>query len=122
MKKEIENLIKLINLDYQRWTSKSSVNDSSCWTEDKEQEWLSKFSDSIRADKGSKYIKIIVENSVWGFVVNTDDDKLFQKGDILKPAGWRGPARNKPRGNVFEMLKGKGIEWVRWTGPKYLKY
>ena len=121
MKLEIANLIKLINLDYQRWNNKCSMVGSEYWTEDKKQEWNSKFSDSIRTEQGNKYIKIIVENSVWGFVVNTDDDKLFQKGDILKPAGWRGPARNKPRGNVFEMLKGKGIEWVRWTGPQYLK-
>tara|TARA_B100000131_G_scaffold157630_1_gene152909 strand:+ start:999 stop:1358 length:360 start_codon:yes stop_codon:yes gene_type:complete len=119
MKKEIENLIVLIELDYLKWNDKKSFK--TYWTEAKKQEWLSKFSDSIRTEKGNKYIKIIVENSVWGFVVNTDDDKLFQKGDILKPAGWRGPARNKPRGNVFEMLKGKGIEWVKWTGPQYLK-
>ena len=25
---------------------------------------------------------------VWGFVVNTDDDKKFKRGDILKAQGW----------------------------------
>jgi len=50
-----------------------------------------------------------------GFVVNTDDDKLFKKGDLLKCAGWAKPARNKPRGNVLE-----GGFPINWTGPVYL--
>ena len=49
------------------------------------------------------------------FVVNTDDDKLFKKGDLLKCAGWAKPARNKPRGNVLE-----GGFPINWTGPVYL--
>ena len=32
-----------------------------------------------------------------------------------KPAGYRTPALNKPRGNIFGEYK------VRWTGPLYLK-
>ena len=38
---------------------------------------------------------------VWGFVVNTDSDKKFKKGDLLK-AGFNAPARNAARGNVLE--------------------
>jgi len=67
--------------------------------------------------KGSKYIKISTNNgdSAWGFVVNTDNDKKFKKGDLLKCAGYSAPARNGARGNVL-----KGGFNINWTGPLYL--
>ena len=49
------------------------------------------------------------------FVVNTDDDKLFKRGDVLKAAGFNAPARNAPRGNVLN-----GGFNINWTGPEYL--
>ena len=72
---------------------------------------------------GKKYIKIGRKSdhtegrmgSVWGFVVNTDDDKKFKRGDVLKAAGFNAPARNAPRGNVLD-----GGFNIRWTGPLYL--
>ena len=71
---------------------------------------------------GKKYIKIGRKSDyndkigqVWAFVVNTDDDKLFQRGDILKAAGFNAPARNAPRGNVLN-----GGFPIQWTGPLYL--
>ena len=76
---------------------------------------LDDFTNGWVVKKGSKYIKISTKNSAWGFVVNTDDDKLFKKGDLLKCAGWAAPARNKPRGNVLE-----GGYRIEWTGPQYL--
>ena len=75
------------------------------------------FKEELGYKVGNKYIKITNKNggSVWGFVVNTDDDKKFNKGDILMAAGYNAPARNKARGNVF-----KGYN-INWTGPQYLK-
>ena len=71
---------------------------------------------------GKKYIKIGRKSDyndkmgqVWAFVVNTDDDKLFQRGDVLKAAGFNAPARNAPRGNVLD-----GGFPIQWTGPLYL--
>jgi hypothetical protein len=67
--------------------------------------------------KGSKYTKICTNNggTAWGFVVNTDTDKKFKKGDLLKCAGYSAPARNAARGNVLD-----GSFAINWTGPLYL--
>jgi len=74
-----------------------------------------KFSDSFVEKTGSKYIKVISNSSVTAFIVKTDKDKKFKKGDILKPAGWAAPARNKARGNILD-----GDYFINWTGPLYL--
>ena len=79
------------------------------------------FATGIEYKYGSKYIKIITgknggNRSVWGFIVNTDFDKKFKKGDLLKAAGWATPARNAARGNILD-----GGYVINWTGPLYLK-
>lgn len=72
---------------------------------------------------GQKYIKIIVcekgqHGSVWGFI-NKSNPK-FKEGDVLKAAGWRTPALNKARGNLFD---GYDIDpqTMRIYGPDYLR-
>ena len=75
-----------------------------------------RFSDSFVEKIGSKYIKIISNDSVTAFIVKTDKDKKFKKGDILFPAGWAAPARNKARGNILD-----GNYPIQWTGPLYLR-
>ena len=75
-----------------------------------------KFSESFVEKTGSKYIKVISNESVTAFIVKTDKDKKFKKGDILYPAGWAAPARNKARGNILD-----GNYSINWTGPLYLK-
>ena len=79
------------------------------------------FATGIEVLYGTKYIKIVTgkhggNRSVWGFIVNTDKDKKFKKGDLLKAAGWAAPARNSARGNIL-----KGGYVINWTGPLYLK-
>ena len=80
------------------------------------------FRNSFIVKVGQKYIKIGRKSDyngkmgqVWGFVVNTDDDAKFKRGDILKAAGFSKPARNAPRGNVLD-----GGFNIQWTGPLYL--
>ena len=111
-------LIKMAGVakkDYQRfWLSSNSVADQGTLSP-YAKEQIDGFMESIEFRGGSKYIKVIRENSVWGFIVNTESDSKFKYGDILKAAGWAAPARNKARGNVFEDLT-----WVKWTGPAYL--
>ena len=78
------------------------------------------FATGIEVLYGNKYIKIVTgkhggQRSVWGFIVNTDKDKKFKMGDILKPAGYNAPARHAARGNILE-----GGYPINWTGPLYL--
>ena len=76
------------------------------------------FAEGLGYKVNRKYIKVTSRNGgeAWGFVVNTDNDEMFRKGDILKADGWSTPARNAARGNILDETFG----WVRWTGPEYL--
>ena len=113
MERQINNLFTHIKNDYYQWTLRGRKPEE---LSEINKKMIAEFNESISANEGKKYIKIIRETSVWGFIVNTDDDKKFEKGDILKAAGYNAPARNKARGNI---LKGD-FSWVRWTGPEYL--
>ena len=69
----------------------------------------------IRTEDGQKYIRVVRDRGVFAFIVKEDSGK-FKKGDILKAAGYRAPARNSARGNVLT-----GNYNIQWTGPLYLK-
>ena len=73
------------------------------------------YANSFEVKYGSKYIKILSGSHVTAFIVGTDNDKKFKKGDILKPAGYAAPARNAARGNILD-----GGYNINWTGPLYL--
>ena len=120
MNTEMVTLLENIKKDYLNWTSvRRALTGRSEFT-DINKRMIAEFNDGLTYKTGSKYIKIITGSagggsSVWGFVVNTDNDKKFKKGDILKPAGWATPARNAARGNIID-----GGYTIRWTGPLYL--
>jgi hypothetical protein len=61
--------------------------------------------------KKQNYIRIVAVRpdgrSAFGWV-----DKA--NGDVLKSAGWKRPAKNFARGNIFDDKRGCGR--VRWTG------
>ena len=82
-------------------------------------EMKANFADGISVEYGRKYIKVIKtlgsQRMIWGFIVGVDNDKKFKLGDILKPAGWKAPARNAARGNILD-----GGYPINWTGPLYL--
>ena len=114
MNTEMTALIENIKNDYLNWTLRctsakgglSEINNT----------MIAEFNEKLTYKTGSKYIKVFSEGgSVWGFVVNTDNDKKFKTGDILKAAGWAAPARNAARGNIVD-----GGYSINWTGPLYL--
>ena len=63
---------------------------------------------------GRKYVHIIMSDNQrsshsW---VMINDDKKFNRGDILKSASWNAPARNFARGNVLNGI----FKHIRWCG------
>lgn len=118
MSQAIKKMVGVMKRDYHRfWLNSTTVAEKGVLSQFAKDQ-LEGFNDSIEISEGKKYIKIIRNDNqrmVWGFIVNSDTDKKFKRGDILKAAGWAAPARNKARGNVFEDLS-----WVQWTGPAYL--
>ena len=77
-------------------------------------EQVDKWDSLIRVEQGQKFIKVVRENGVFAFIVKEDNGR-FKKGDILKPAGYRAPAKNSARGNVLS-----GNYYIQWTGPLYM--
>ena len=106
----IYELMNTIKADYYRYTSRNGRQALS----EVNKQMIDEFNASLSYQEGRKYIKVLTGGAVWGFIVK-GDDKKFQVGDILKPAGWATPTRNAARGNIF------GDYTIRWTGPEYLR-
>ena len=73
----------------------------------------------LKLQPGRKFIKVVEGNRVWGFVAKVDGTHKglpMAKGDILKAAGWRAPAKHS-RGSIFDSEMHKSFSW---TGPNYL--
>ena len=72
----------------------------------------------IKLKPGRKFIKIIRDNSVWGFVAKEDGMHKgvpMKMGDVLKAASYNAPAKHT-RGNIFD----DNQDYFKWTGPNYL--
>ena len=120
VKTGMTNLMNHMIDDYNGWSMRSRTVESD--TEEfirvtNIRERMEKeFADGIDYDVNKKYIKVFTKagssKSVACFVVVTENDKKFRFGDILKPAGWAGPARNFARGNILE----NDFRGLRWTG------
>ena len=113
MRNEIEKVLEAMREDYCRWSRAGSGGSPEIKTEMEEN-----YCNGLEVTEGSRYWKITSTNgsgtsrSVSGFICKAGDKK-FREGDMLKAAGWAAPARNFARGNV---LDGRGVDNVRWTG------
>ena len=99
----MDNLLVKIEEDYDNWHSPGL--------------YTKKLKLSLKP--GSKFIKVVEDNRVWGFVAKVDGTHKglpMLKGDILKAAGWRAPAKHS-RGSIFDSEMHKSFSW---TGPNYL--
>ena len=114
------NLLSHMKEDYHKWsmmgrTVHQNTDDFIREIEIRE-EMEADYGDGLGYELHTKYIKVTSSKhgscSVCAFVVATENDKKFRFGDILKPAGWRGPTRNFARGNILE----NDFRGVRWTG------
>ncbi len=99
--------------DYVTWINAANKYCGGHGLNDNTKRMIARYKDNYTITYGKKYIKITERGgSVKAFIVNTDNDKKFKMGDILKPAGWSSPARNYVRGNIL-----KGGYSINWTGP-----
>ena len=115
----IEVLLEAIRTDYRDFTDRGAIakmrrENGNGEFSNINREMIEEFEDALSVKRGSKYTKIIKGGSVWGFIVNADNDR-FRAGDILKAASWASPAVNAARGNIFDGYQ------IEWTGPLYLK-
>ena len=99
----LNDLLEGINLKYKSWnTSKTYKPDGLV----------------LSVKPGRKFDKIIMDNSVWGFVAKKDGVLKgipYNEGDVFKAAGWRAPAKHV-RGSIYDTNN----NWYAWTGPNYL--
>ena len=117
MRNEIEKLLEAMREDYKRWSNWSSSYKPNPHSDTRiKSEMEENYCNGLEVTEGSRYWKITSgrrnQRSVSGFIVKAGDKK-FREGDMLKAAGWAAPARNFARGNV---LDGRGVNEVRWTG------
>ena len=116
MNEAIQNLMTRIVEDYNQWTLRSAQARGRDELSETNLDMMEEFEAAVDYKVGNKYIRLFQGGSVWGFVVNTHNDKKFNYGDILMAAGYNAPARNKARGNVFDLDNTR----VQWTGANYL--
>ncbi len=98
---------------FETWLDKVNKKRKEYW----DKEFSYKPYTPLSISKGKKYMKIIDEGSVWGFVSMWEGvykGSLICKGDLLKPASWNSPAKHS-RGNIFD-----GSDKWNYFGPNYL--
>jgi len=100
----VANLHEAMKADYNRFMK----GDDTISAEMREE-----FGGSVSHSVGNKYIAIRTGGGAHSFIVNTDKDKKFLYGDILKAAGYNAPARNFARGNIFV---DEDLPKIAWTG------
>lgn len=119
MERNEETLIEAINttyfqhlvLDYGWWSKIKPGEDGTI-----KERMFQEFVDGLSFKKGRNYIKIITSRngknpSVHSFIV-LKPTKGFEIGDILKANGWKAPATNFKRGNVFDLWSLAAISWA----------
>lgn len=71
----------------------------------------------LTVEVGNKYIRLWDGSSCWGFISRVDGDlkgSPIKKGDLLKAATWKAPAKHA-RGNIMDGTAKYGVH-----GPDYL--
>ena len=101
--------IDAIDRDYLTWQAMTAGKGES----DIQKQMALEFTQALKVIKGSKFLKVVKENSVHSFICVKAHDK-FVVGDILKAASYAAPAKNFIRGNILDVASYENR--VRWTG------
>ena len=102
--KAMDRLVENIHKNYAGWSGRVEYTSGT-----------EKVNITIRP--GRKFIKIIRQNSVWGFVAKAHGTHMgvpMMAGDVLKAASWNAAAKHT-RGNIFDNKQ----DYFSWTGPDY---
>ena len=102
----LHRLLDNIHKDYDGWRGNVSYNHGDNFERA-----------NITIKPGRKFIKIIRDNSVWGFVAKADGTHKgvpMKMCDVLKAASYNAAAKHT-RGNIFD----DNQDYFRWTGPDY---
>ena len=109
----LDAMLDHMRSDYKSWSDLSCRYDGASKSRlEIRDDMIKEYNSSLSYRMGTKYVKVTCGGSVKAFVVACDNDKKFEFGDILKPAGWKAPARNFRRGNVLD----RTFNGVHWTG------
>lgn len=106
--------IEFCNKDYASWNERTLTAASRLNAEidaKVDAEMKDRYESTWEINVGEKYIRLVQERSAHGFVMRASEGK-FQRGDLLKSAGWSGPTKNKARGNILAKKYGASS----WTG------
>ena len=117
-KERVDLLLENIGKDYDSWTGIEPLREMDESTLKVKKESSKKFKEGLTLSHGRKYIKVMENNRVWGFIAVTDGVLKgipYRFGDVFKAAGWRAPAKHV-RGSIFL----DRTDWFHWTGPRYL--
>lgn len=110
MNNELNAYLEAIKADYRKWSicTDGSVSQSTLDAS------VVRFEAGLEIVETQLYYKVVKDSGVHSFIVKEDGPK-FKRGDILKAASWRVPAKNQARGNLFTGYK------IHWTGAEYLR-
>ena len=117
-KERVDLLLENIGKDYDSWTGIEPLREMDESTLKIKKESSKKFKEGLTLSHGRKYIKVMENNRVWGFIAVTDGVLKgipYRFGDVFKAAGWSAPAKWQ-RGSIFDT----NTNWFSWTGPNYL--
>jgi len=118
LEQALARYLEAIKADYRKWSNTENMNDYDR-VNSVRGKMTKEFEEGLTIEEGQVYLKVITtrsgsSRSVHSFIVKEDGPK-FKRGDILKAASWKAPAKNQARGNIF------GEYRVRWTGAEYLR-
>ena len=117
-KERVDILLKNIGKDYDSWTGIEPLREMDESALKIKKESSDRFKKGLKLSHGRKYIKVMENNRVWGFIAVTDGVLKgipYRFGDVFKAAGWRAPAKHV-RGSIYL----DRTDWFAWTGPMYL--
>ena len=117
-KERVDILLKNIGKDYDSWTGIEPLREMDESALKIKKESSDRFKKGLKLSHGRKYIKVMENNRVWGFIAVTDGVLKgipYKFGDVFKAASWRAPAKH-----VMGSIYLDRTDWFHWTGPMYI--